>query len=60
VHSLLCTGHITGGSLRTLDQADSETMQADWWPADIDKSPKGGPPPSWGHALSDRRRETVV
>lgn len=30
-------GHIIGGSLRTLDQADSETMQANWWTADLDK-----------------------
>ena len=29
------TGHITGGSLRTLDQADDEILQANWWPADI-------------------------
>ena len=31
------TGHITGGSLRTLDQADDETMQANWWTTDINK-----------------------
>ena len=36
-------GHITGGSLRTLDQADSETMQANWWPADIEKLQKEVP-----------------
>ena len=33
-------GHITGGSLKTLDQADNETMQANWWPADADKLQK--------------------
>ena len=33
-------GHVTGGSLRTLDQADDETMQANWWPADTDKLQK--------------------
>ena len=33
-------GRITGGSLRTLDQADSETMQANWWTADINKLQK--------------------
>ena len=37
------TGHITGGSLRTLDQADSETMQANWWPANIEKLQKEVP-----------------
>ena len=33
-------GHITGGRLKTLDQADNETMQANWWPADTDKLQK--------------------
>ena len=37
-HNLL--GHITGGSLKTLDQADKESMQANWWTADIDKLKK--------------------
>ena len=41
--AFLYTGHITGGSLRTLDQADSETMQANWWPADTDKLQKEAP-----------------
>ena len=33
-------GHITGGSLKTLDQADRESMQANWWTADVDKLQK--------------------
>ena len=37
---IILLGHITGGSLKTLDQADKESMQANWWPADIDKLQK--------------------
>ena len=36
-------GHITGGSLKTLDQADRESMQANWWPADVNKLQKEVP-----------------
>ena len=36
-------GHITGGSLKTLDQADRESMQANWWPADVNKLHKEVP-----------------
>ena len=39
--SLLCnTGHISGGSLKTPDQGDKESLQANWFAADTDQLPK--------------------
>ena len=43
VFCLYLLGHITGGSLKTLDQADKESMQAKWWPADVSKLQKEVP-----------------
>lgn len=36
-------GHVTGGSLKTLDQADKESLQAQWLPADPDHLPERVP-----------------
>ena len=33
-------GHVTGGSLKTLDQADEESLQANWFAADTDQLPE--------------------
>ena len=35
-----CVGNITGGSLKTPDQADEESLQANWFTVDTDKLPE--------------------
>ena len=33
----MCIGHVAGGSLKTPAEADKESLQAKWLPADVGK-----------------------